>query len=95
MSWEISCVVVVLRVERGRDNAGRRLSGDSIHDIVGEPAHTHTHTHTQYERAPVLPWVPRIERSVCAKIKIVLGPEHDSPTPHRQFLLCHLLKKFS
>ena len=44
-----------MRVEHGRDNAGRRLSGNSGHDIVGEPEHTHTHTHALYVRAPGLP----------------------------------------
>ena len=40
-----------MRVEHGRDNAGRRLSGNSDHDIVGEPEHTLTHTHIRYIRA--------------------------------------------
>ena len=40
-----------MRVEHGRDNAGRRLSGNSGHDIVDEPEHTHTHIHVIYVRA--------------------------------------------
>ena len=82
-----------MRVEHGRDNAGRRLSGNSDHDTVGEPEHTHTHTHIRYIRASGLRLC--LEHHVSREhVKIILSGIIVRTIQPRQFLLCHLLEKF-